>query len=247
MQNRESSNIFYGGFFARMAAAWTDALLVSCVLIFLRIPAWTMAGSGNFLYQPILFQFTPWDIFLYLLGRTYYVLLTYGTGATFGKKLFSLRVVSADGEKLRLFDVLYRETLGKYLSGVFLGIGYLMAGADREKRALHDMLCDTRVVYTFGGQPELRCTGNTAGKNSGESRESTVNPAQVAESYRNVEDYYQSSKEEKYSAADYGYQKPEETFKETEAGEATENEVAEITETQDTSDKMNLSDESAEK
>lgn len=233
MQNRESSNIFYGGFFARMAAAWTDALLVSCVLIFLRIPAWTMAGSGNFLYQPILFQFTPWDIFLYLLGRTYYVLLTYGTGATFGKKLFSLRVVSADGEKLRLFDVLYRETLGKYLSGVFLGIGYLMAGADREKRALHDMLCDTRVVYTFGGQPSAG-KASVAGETAGESRESAVNPAQVAESYRNVEDYYRSSKEEKYSAADYGYQKPEET-------QDISGEIAEISETQD------MSDEAAEK
>ena len=28
-----------------------------------------------------------------------------------------------------------------------MGIGYIIAGVDKEKRGLHDMLCDTRVVY----------------------------------------------------------------------------------------------------
>ena len=52
-----------------------------------------------------------------------------------------------DGEKLRLFDVVYRETIGKFLSGVIMNIGYIIAGIDSEKRALHDILCDTRVIY----------------------------------------------------------------------------------------------------
>jgi uncharacterized RDD family membrane protein YckC len=34
----------------------------------------------------------------------------------------------------------------KILSGIILLIGYIMAGFDGEKRALHDMICDTRVV-----------------------------------------------------------------------------------------------------
>ena len=63
---------------------------------------------------------------------------------------FNLRVVPAetkDGEKLRLFDVVYRETIGKFLSGVIMNIGYIIAGIDSVKRALHDILCDTRVIY----------------------------------------------------------------------------------------------------
>jgi hypothetical protein len=49
--------------------------------------------------------------------------------------------------------VIYRETIGKYLSAVFLYLGYIMAGIDREKRAFHDMLADTRVVYALGQRP----------------------------------------------------------------------------------------------
>lgn len=153
MQNQQSNRVFYGGFFVRLAAAWLDAVLVSLALLALRLPLWLMSWGSSPLYQPILFRFSLWDIFLYLLGSVYYILLTYTTGATLGKKLFSLRVVAADGKRLSLWDVLYRETIGKYLSGAFLGIGYLMAGLDREKRAFHDILSDTRVVYAFS-QPE---------------------------------------------------------------------------------------------
>ena len=34
----------------------------------------------------------------------------------------------------------------KILSGLILMIGYIMAAFDSEKRALHDMICDTRVI-----------------------------------------------------------------------------------------------------
>lgn len=172
MQNQENNRVFYAGFFVRLAAACTDAFFVGCILFTLRLPAVFAAGSTNPLYQPILFQFSLWDIFLYFLSTAYYVFFTYVSGATFGKRLFSLQVVAADGGRLSLWDVIYRETIGKYLSGAFLGIGYLMAGAHREKRTLHDMLADTRVVYGFGA-----CDTRT---------------------------------EEKYQAADYGYQKEDE-------------------------------------
>jgi uncharacterized RDD family membrane protein YckC len=150
MQSLENERVFYGGFFVRLAAACVDNICVLFGLLFLRIPVWVMADSGHPIYQPIFFSFTPWDIFLYLLGCCYYIFLTYLYGATLGKRLFSLRVVAADGEKLTLWSVIYRETIGKYLSAVFLYLGYIMAGIDREKRAFHDMLADTRVVYALG-------------------------------------------------------------------------------------------------
>ena len=36
----------------------------------------------------------------------------------------------------------------KYLSAMIFMIGFIIAGFDREKRALHDHICGTRVVYT---------------------------------------------------------------------------------------------------
>jgi uncharacterized RDD family membrane protein YckC len=32
------------------------------------------------------------------------------------------------------------------ISGMILMIGYIIAGLDSQKRALHDMICDTRVI-----------------------------------------------------------------------------------------------------
>ena len=95
----------------------------------------------------LLFQYTWKDVLLYLLGAAYFILCTYYTGTTVGKRLFQLRVVSEDGGKLSLTDVIYRETVGRFLCGIVMMAGYLMAGLDKEKRGLHDILCDTRVVY----------------------------------------------------------------------------------------------------
>ena len=58
-----------------------------------------------------------------------------------------LQVVRAeDGGKLSFWTTLYRETIGRYLSGI-LCIGYLLIAVDGEKRSLHDRICDTLVVY----------------------------------------------------------------------------------------------------
>ena len=35
--------------------------------------------------------------------------------------------------------------LGSWLSAAIFGIGYLMVGLRRDKRALHDLIADTRV------------------------------------------------------------------------------------------------------
>ena len=49
---------------------------------------------------------------------------------------------------MTFINVLYRETIGKYLSAIAF-IGYFMIAIDDEKRGLHDRLCDTRVIYNF--------------------------------------------------------------------------------------------------
>jgi len=42
--------------------------------------------------------------------------------------------------------VLCRETWGRYLSSL-LCLGYILCAVDCERGALHDRICDTRVVY----------------------------------------------------------------------------------------------------
>lgn len=149
MQNHDVG-IIYAGFFVRLAAFAVDSLIVWAVLLLLRIPM----GLITFFYgrtpltNPLLFQYSLWDVLMYLLGALYFVLLTYYTGTTLGKRLFRIKVISVGQEgKLTFQDVLYRETIGRFLSSAVIYIGYLIIGADGEKKGLHDILCDTRVVY----------------------------------------------------------------------------------------------------
>ena len=66
-------------------------------------------------------------------------------GATPGKMALGLKVVRADGS-----PVDYARAAGRFfakiLSYIILCIGFIMAGFDAQKRALHDMICDTRVI-----------------------------------------------------------------------------------------------------
>jgi uncharacterized RDD family membrane protein YckC len=102
-----------------------------------------------FFVKPILFKFSIFDIIIYLLGLTYFVLMTYYYGGTLGKKLFKLKVCKATDEKLSLFTIIYRESIGRYLSGLILFIGYIMIGLDSKRRGLHDILSDTLVIYNI--------------------------------------------------------------------------------------------------
>nr|WP_317379021.1 RDD family protein [uncultured Faecalimonas sp.] len=147
--NRSGEPAVYAGFFVRMAAHLIDMLLVGILLLFARIPfaLFSMVFPTDFLEKGVLFSYTIKDIYLYLGGVLYYILLTYYTGTTPGKRLMNLRVVQEDGQKLTLFNVIYRETIGRFLCSFFWGIGYIMAGIDGQKRGLHDMICGTRVIY----------------------------------------------------------------------------------------------------
>lgn len=84
-------------------------------------------------------------VFEYLVPALYEILMIGRFGATLGKMAMGVRVVTPDG-----LPISYGRSTGRYfakmLSGIILGIGYLMAFWDPEKRALHDRICQTRVV-----------------------------------------------------------------------------------------------------
>lgn len=142
----QDNTIIRAGFGPRAAAFLLDQLLVGLALGLVKLPFWIARLSSGQSAVNVLFDFTALDILCYLLLSAYYVLLTYFTGSTLGKKVMGLRVMKEDGAPLRLVDVLYRETIGRYLSGI-LCLGYLMVLVDGKKRAFHDYLCDTCVVH----------------------------------------------------------------------------------------------------
>jgi uncharacterized RDD family membrane protein YckC len=79
------------------------------------------------------------------LGVLYEVLFLGFLGATPGKLALGLKVITTEGEDIGLFRAFFR-----YLALNFCGLcgfGYLMAAFTENKRALHDMVCGTRVVH----------------------------------------------------------------------------------------------------
>lgn len=148
----------------RFAAYVIDSIIVAIGLLIVRL-AWIGIGaliSGTILDGNVLFHYSLKDIVLYIFKVMYFILLTWCTGTTIGKRLMNLRVVPADrSKKLSFVDVLYRETVGRFLCGISVWIGYIIIGIDKEKRGFHDMLCDTRVVYEKKVKIYPKYQGNT--------------------------------------------------------------------------------------
>ena len=127
-----------------------DSVVVFAGLLIVRLifAGISLAGGGAITGTDIPFHYSLKDIILYALKVLYFIAFTYLTGTTLGKKAMNLRVVSKNPEeKLTLFNVVYRETVGRFLCSLPVNIGYIVAGIDSEKRGFHDLLCDTRVVY----------------------------------------------------------------------------------------------------
>jgi uncharacterized RDD family membrane protein YckC len=65
--------------------------------------------------------------------------------ATLGKLLLGIRVTDLAGARIGFGRATGRH-FAKYLSGVILMIGFVMAGLTRRKQALHDIIAGTLVV-----------------------------------------------------------------------------------------------------
>jgi len=122
----------YAGFWIRSAARAVDLIILGMVLSLLRF------------LVPILplFRGAP---FILALGGIYEVYFVSARGASPGKIAFNLKIVEADRSALPR-----SLALGRYfamgVSVLTIGIGFLMAAFDRQKRALHDRICETRVI-----------------------------------------------------------------------------------------------------
>jgi uncharacterized RDD family membrane protein YckC len=79
------------------------------------------------------------------IGITYETVLIGKYGATLGKMACKIKVVTAEGGRVS-YLLAFGRYFAKILSAMILMIGYLMAAFDDEKRALHDRICNTRVI-----------------------------------------------------------------------------------------------------
>jgi uncharacterized RDD family membrane protein YckC len=80
------------------------------------------------------------------LAYTIWAFTLFAKGMTPGKKLLGMRVVKEDGTSAGFFTMLIREWIGKAISSLLLGLGFLWILLDRDKQGWHDKLMSTYVV-----------------------------------------------------------------------------------------------------
>jgi uncharacterized RDD family membrane protein YckC len=90
----------------------------------------------------------------FLATACYEILMLKYRSATLGKMACGLKVVRSDGRSLswgvcfgRFFMWNVVTSAIPYLNFVLMLVSSIMLGVDDEKRALHDRVCDTRVIY----------------------------------------------------------------------------------------------------
>jgi uncharacterized RDD family membrane protein YckC len=136
------------GFWIRVVASAVDTALVTGVQMLLgfALLAAVLALTGGAgdeaqaLGMMITWCFGP------VLGAAYYVVFTGYCGQTPGKMAVRVKVIRTDGSDIGYGRALLRETLGKFVSALIFGIGYLMVAFDARKQGLHDRIADTYVV-----------------------------------------------------------------------------------------------------
>ncbi|HSW09333.1 MAG TPA: RDD family protein [Bacillota bacterium] len=67
-------------------------------------------------------------------------------GRSYGKWLLGMRTYRVTGRPAGFWTMLFRETIGKFVSGIVLSLGYLWLLWDREHQAWHDKIAGTVVL-----------------------------------------------------------------------------------------------------
>ncbi len=139
----------YAGIWVRFAAVFLDGLILGALNMAMNLAfglgltgasARTGAGSPAFMLLPLALT-----ILQMCIALAYETFMIWKYGATLGKMACKVRVVTPDGK-----NVSFGQSLGRYFAKIVSSLlclaGYIMAAFDEEKRALHDRMCNTRVV-----------------------------------------------------------------------------------------------------
>jgi len=125
----------YGGFWVRFVAFIIDMAIVAFIF------SWPIRFAGT--NPGLVFSFAG---VLYLGAFfTYVILMTGHFGQTLGKMALRLKVVSQDMTTID-YGVAATREFSLILSALIFFIGFIMAGFDSRKRALHDRIARTCVL-----------------------------------------------------------------------------------------------------
>ena len=133
-----------GGFGVRLVASLVDLAAVYGLLfgflLSMNLPIFDQVDFDKALPPPM-----PM-VSLILLTCAYFTFTVSLGGSTIGKWFSKVKVVRVDGSKVGLGRAFVRFWF-TVVSLLLLGIGFFVIAFRRDKRGLHDLVCDTKVVY----------------------------------------------------------------------------------------------------
>jgi uncharacterized RDD family membrane protein YckC len=125
------------GFWIRLVAFLIDLVVIFLAQFVLRVVAVARFGSGG---APGAVGF-----FTFVFAVAYPMVLHALTGQTLGKLLTRVRVVALDGEALPVGAALLRAVAFWATLPLTLGIGHIVGGLRKDKRAFHDLIAGSRA------------------------------------------------------------------------------------------------------
>lgn len=135
------------GFWIRFVASMIDGLILGAVQFIIGLVLGFAGGSvSDFDMGGAVVMLTITWLCSMAVSITYYVFFTGYNGQTPGKMALRIQVVRTDGTPMNYGRAFLREIIGKFVSALILGVGYLMAAFDRDKQALHDRIAGTYVI-----------------------------------------------------------------------------------------------------
>lgn len=148
-QQSVAPGVGYGGFWIRVVAAIIDGIILRVAVSPIRMIVGGLGLAGTMSGVPhiglafvgggvtlIALVFGSWLYEAFMESSSYQ--------ATLGKMIFGMKVTDLSGNRIS-FERATGRHFAKWLSGMILGIGYVMVGFTDRKQGLHDLLAGTLV------------------------------------------------------------------------------------------------------
>jgi len=156
--------VHYAGFWVRFLATWIDMLVfvipIGLLIYFLsdgglvdfsdfsESLSYAREGKALEALQNMPQASAKWEpIFELVVAVVTIVFWKQFAGATPGKKLFGIHVVDAKSYQ----QINNKQAIIRYISYIIstipLAMGFIMVAFDKKKRALHDIMAETVVIY----------------------------------------------------------------------------------------------------
>lgn len=156
-----ATNVVYAGFWLRFVAYLIDRVILGIFTTAVLVPFFFLLGGAALIDALIRNRGQGVDpgqlsglimiailisVIAGLVQWLYYAYLESGEKqATWGKQVLSLYVTDLQGNRIT-FGRASGRFFAKFVTGLTMGIGYIMAGFTERKQALHDMIASCLVL-----------------------------------------------------------------------------------------------------